>query len=340
VVECDPVALSPAPERLVELLQRIPLVVALSSQANETTVVADLVLPTPSGPERWGLTANAPLVPHTVCALQQPTVPRRGDTRHPGEVFLELAARLPGATADAFPWDDWTDYLRATTEGIYEARRGVVFGPEIEESWVRLMQGAGMWAPSYRSATQLWRQMQELGGWWDAEGYAGGWRRALRTPSGRFDLTSRPERVDAGPAAADSLAVNSDYPLRLYPFEVLAVAPGRFVDMPLLKTLSGPHFDGPMDGWVELHPDTAGELGLVDGQRVRVESAEGAIEARLRIFEGLYPGVAAMPLGFGRTVGRWAAGWGANPLRLIGPHQDPTTGDLCLYETAVQVVPR
>jgi len=247
-------------------------------------------------------------------------------------VILELSRMVGDPVAAAMPWDGYMACLRTSVNGLYAAQRGDLFGPEIEEAWTRLMQGAGMWSPTYGSSEELWDQLQEDGGWWDPVTYTGEWRRFLRNASGRFDLTRGPERVETDTEAADE-----EFPLLLYPFEVLSMAPGEFVDTPFLKTLSGPHFDAPVEGWVEIHPQVAEELGVEDGDRVRVESSEGAVEVRLRLFEGMQPSIAAMPLGFGRTMGRWAGGWGANPLSLIEPRQDPTTGDLYEYATRVRI---
>ncbi len=329
VVDCDPVALSAAPARMVEVLGSIPLVVVLTAHANETTTYADLVLPAPSSLERWDMVANPPLTPYTVCGLRRPVLDPRGDTRHPGDVLLGLAGDLGDPTAAIARWDGYEGCLRSSVDGLYEARRGDVFGIELDASYTRLMQSAGLWTPAYRTAAQLWAQMQERGGWWDPTPLAGEQRRMLQTPSGRFDIAPRDK-----PSAVAS-AHDDDYPLLLFPFEMLAVAHGRFNDAPCLKSLSGPHFDGPMRGWVELNPETAAELGLDEGEQVMVESEFGVAEARVRLYEGLEPEMAAMPLGMGRTVGRWSSNWGANVLALVGaPQGDGSRGQ---YSTFVRV---
>ncbi len=312
VVDCDPVALSPAPDQMIAALGRIPLVVVLTAHANETTAYADLVLPAPSSLERWDMVANPPLTPYTVCGLRRPVLDKRDDTRHPGDVLIGLAGGLGDPTAAVAQWDGYEGCLRASVEGLFEARRGDVFGIELDASYTRLMQSAGLWTPSYRTSGQLWTQMQERGGWWDPTPLTGEQRRMLQTPSGKFDIVPRYK------PAALAIALDEEYPLLLFPFEVLALAHGRFNDTPFIRSLSGPHFDGPMQAWVELNPETAEESGLHDGERVVVESEFGEVAARLRVYEGLEQGMAAMPLGMGRTAGRWSGGWGVNALALVG----------------------
>jgi len=329
VIDCDPVALSPAPDQMIAALDRIPLVVVLTAHPNETTAHADLVLPSPSVLERWDMVANPPLTPYTVCGLRRPVLEQRGDTRHPGDVLIGLAGNLGDPTAAVAPWDSYEGCLRASVDGLFEARRGDVFGIELDASYTRLMQSAGLWTPSYRTSGQLWTQMQERGGWWDPTPLTGEQRRMLQTPSGKFEIMPRDK------PSAMVVALDDDYPLLLFPFEVLAVAHGRFNDTPFLRSLSGPHFDGPMHAWVELNPETAEELGLHEDERVVVESEFGEVEARLRVYEGLEPGMAAMPLGMGRTAGRWSGNWGVNALTLVGaPRGRDARGQ---YSTPVRV---
>jgi anaerobic selenocysteine-containing dehydrogenase len=55
--------------------------------------------------------------------------------------------------------------------------------------------------------------------------------------------------------------------------------------------------------WVELAPPDAAALGVEEGALVVVESERGAVKARVKVFPGLRPGVAAMPLGPGGSPG-------------------------------------
>lgn len=53
------------------------------------------------------------------------------------------------------------------------------------------------------------------------------------------------------------------------------------------------------DLYVQIHPDKADAIGVVDGGRVRIETAEGAIEARAWIRDGIRPTAVYVPIGWG-----------------------------------------
>jgi anaerobic selenocysteine-containing dehydrogenase len=71
---------------------------------------------------------------------------------------------------------------------------------------------------------------------------------------------------------------------------------------------------------------------------VRVESTQGGVESRARLWPGTPPDVVAIPLGQGHTVGgRWAENRGANPNELIAPLIDRLSGELATQSTRVRV---
>ena len=92
------------------------------------------------------------------------------------------------------------------------------------------------------------------------------------------------------------------------------------------------------NSWVEMHPDMAAELDVERGDLVRVESAQGAIEAPVYVYRGIRPDTVAIPLGQGHTeYGRNARGRGVNPLDLLAASADPGSGALAYAGTAVNV---
>ncbi len=92
------------------------------------------------------------------------------------------------------------------------------------------------------------------------------------------------------------------------------------------------------NSWVEMHPDMAAELGVDRGDVVRVESAQGAIEAPVYVYRGIRPDTVAIPLGQGHTeYGRHARNRGVNPLDLLAGDADPGSGALAYAGTAVTV---
>jgi anaerobic selenocysteine-containing dehydrogenase/Fe-S-cluster-containing dehydrogenase component len=88
--------------------------------------------------------------------------------------------------------------------------------------------------------------------------------------------------------------------------------------------------------WVEVHPDTAGRLGLANGDVVTVTSPHGRVEALAYLYPGVRPDTVAMPIGQGHTAyGRNAKDRGANPLDLLGADATDRSGALAFCSTRV-----
>jgi molybdopterin-containing oxidoreductase family iron-sulfur binding subunit len=67
-----------------------------------------------------------------------------------------------------------------------------------------------------------------------------------------------------------------------------------------------------------MHPDTAAEMGLNEGDVLEVTTASGSVRAPAYLYPGLRRDVVAMPLGQGHTAfGRYAEDRGANVYRLL-----------------------
>ena len=88
--------------------------------------------------------------------------------------------------------------------------------------------------------------------------------------------------------------------------------------------------------WVEVHPETAVRLGVVNGDVVRVTSPHGAVEVPAYVYPGVRRDVVAMPLGQGHTAyGRYAKDRGANPLDLLAAKATDVSGGLAFCSTRV-----
>src|SRR5205823_5266606 len=73
-------------------------------------------------------------------------------------------------------------------------------------------------------------------------------------------------------------------------------------------------------GYVALHPDAAGRLGVGEGDGVRVISPYGRLEAAAHITRDTRADTIAMPLGYGRSPSLHVGGRrGANPAALLPP---------------------
>jgi molybdopterin-containing oxidoreductase family iron-sulfur binding subunit len=98
---------------------------------------------------------------------------------------------------------------------------------------------------------------------------------------------------------------------------------GEGAELPYLQQITGSYVFEHWDSWLEINPATAGQYGVQDADRVWVESPRGRVQVRLRLYEGVRPGVVHLPLGYGREHGSEWGRRGANPFRLIETKPDP-----------------
>jgi len=368
LVGANPVYSSPAGARLREAMERVPLVVALAPFEDETAALADLVLPTHLFLEAWSTSTTPSGTPFSVLGVGQPVVEPLFDTRHPGDLLLELARRTGGATASALPWESYPVYLRHRVEGLVVSGQGSVISGSFEESWVQYLEQRGWRFLEENTVEDFWRGMAREGGWWNPVRPRGDWNRLLATPSGRYELYSQSlaEHLRSlGAASGDgeeaiaegARALGLEAPpdevclphfeppeesgegeLALVPFRPmtgrgeLGVASRMLLEMYGYQVLSG------WETWAEIAPETAHDLDLGDGDRVAIEADAGQIEATVRIAHGAAPGVVHVPLGLGRRETAAAApGIGASPIDLLASARDPVSGALALGGTRVRL---
>jgi anaerobic selenocysteine-containing dehydrogenase len=119
------------------------------------------------------------------------------------------------------------------------------------------------------------------------------------------------------------------------PYRVLTLASGTTPLMPWLLDGLGPR--GAWEPWVEMHPETASELGVGSTRRIRVVSDHGSFTARLHVFEGAQPGLLNVPYGLHSSVGGWGSFEPFNPLSAVGALRDPLSGLPDWYSTRARV---
>jgi anaerobic selenocysteine-containing dehydrogenase len=311
----------------------IDLVVSFSPFMDESTLYADLVLPNHTFLERWtdGTPPGGLGMPST--AIGRPVVAPRFDTKHTGDVLLDLAHLLGGPVADHLPWTDFEELLRFRAEGLFEA-------------------GGSIQANSF---DEFWSEFLEQGVWFGAPYTFSQWEQALSTSSGRFQFRLVGLDQVSGEslgleARDDTLALphyeppyyagdETEYPLHLVPFRVIADAGCRAPNAPLLWEMYGLHLKESWQSWLEINPETAHRLDIHDGNQVWVESPQGRIRLKARLYEGAMPDVISIPFGGGHTAGgRWASQvGGGNVSELVVPQTDPLTGTAAWCSTRVRV---
>ena len=93
---------------------------------------------------------------------------------------------------------------------------------------------------------------------------------------------------------------------------------GRGADKPWLLENPDPVTKITWQSWIEIHPETAAELDIREGEILRLVSASGSLEAPAYLYPGIRRDVVSAPLGYGHTnFGQYATGRGANALDLL-----------------------
>ena len=78
---------------------------------------------------------------------------------------------------------------------------------------------------------------------------------------------------------------------------------------------------------MEINPKTASEYNLSEGDTAELKTPAGRTAVRVHLFEGVMPGLVAMPAGLGRTgFSDYIAGKGASVNSLIPGVTDPGSG--------------
>jgi menaquinone reductase, molybdopterin-binding-like subunit len=106
----NPVFASPAAWKVRETLSQIPYIVSFGNFIDETSVMADLILPDHSFLESWVHSAPESGAKQTVSASAPPVMRPLHDTRSTPDVLLEVARRLK--TPLNFPWQKFEDLVK------------------------------------------------------------------------------------------------------------------------------------------------------------------------------------------------------------------------------------
>lgn len=301
----NPVYSAPAFLKIKERLPKAAFKVVFAQYRDETANAADLVLPVDSALEDWGTHVAPYQTEFLELSLQQPLMERlyADGTRSSGDVLLELLKRKRPQEYKGFA--DYYAYLRAALV----ANRAAFEGPAGDEE-------------------QFWTESLSRG--------------VLRVKAAEKHAPAH-AAANAAPAleievAAPAAAAGADYPFVLAPAVRAGLRDGRHANLPWLQETPDTLTTIVWDSWAEVHPATAKRLGIVDGDILEVASANGSIKVQAYIFPGLHPDVIGVPIGQGHeTLGRYADGVGANPLRILDPVFDRRTGELAMYATRVRV---
>lgn len=260
--------------------------------------------------------------------------------------YVQYGPRAVDAPPGVQPeWKFWTDlalamgkpmfgvrgvntFIKATRAAARLARRpGLAFGPH----WInRIIVLTGR--------RLRWRDiLAHPHGWVYAEKEYGQFAKHLLTDDKKVHLA--PEEFVA--AARDLLTSPHPQAPAGFPYQ-LCNKRSRHSMNSWLNELPGLHPRNRTNE-LEVHPKDAADLGISDGDRVRVRSAYGSVETTVRRSDALREGVLLMAHGWGSRIfdpmgGAPPESYGANRNLLVGgEHVDPLSGTPAMFSTYVAV---
>ncbi len=290
----NPVFTAPDVLQLKSGLANVGFKVALSMFPDETTLMADLVLPINSAMEDWGTHVAAYQPDGAVMGFQQPLMePLNKETRGFGDIMLSL---LKMRSKDYAKFEDYYSYLQTSLLNMPSSI--VASNGSKEETWNGILQNG-----------------------------------IIKTQGVTKPLTPKLVDMRYKPSAG-----NSEYPMHLVPTAKMGMWDGRHANIPWIQEAPDQIAKVVWGSWAELHPKKAAELGVKNGDYIRVTSASGSVEAQVYVHKGIHPDAVAVPIGQGHEdFGRYAKGRGVNPLKILNPLMEKRTGELATYATRVKV---
>ncbi|MFC2057233.1 molybdopterin-dependent oxidoreductase [Chloroflexota bacterium] len=282
----NPVLTLPDSERIKEAMLKLDFMVVMDLFMTETAQLADIVLPACSFLERSGVGyvyGVTTCIPYAL--LRKKVIDPIGESWPDWKFWTEIGRRM--GYEDFFPWE--------TEEEVIDF----------------FLKTSGL------TREQLEKEHPE-GAYYAEKKYQQG---KYKTPSGKIEIYSETLRENG----YDPL------PVHVEPSQSLLSTPELAEKFPLIMSTGAriPQYthtqlrnvsvlwkEAP-EPLAEIHPDTAGKYGIVDGDMMTVETPKGQITLKANTTKDLAPGVVSIPHG-------WAEA-NVNSLTQLEP-RDPVTG--------------
>lgn len=267
VAGSNPVLTFPNSQKTQQALSKLDFLVVMDLFMTETARLADMVLPAVTFLERIELCEYAGGLASRLVLLDK-VLPEQGEGWSDWKFWTELGRRM--GYEEHFPWitpEEIIDYqlgpLGATVETLRKEPNGIVY------------------------SRRQYRKYEKSG---------------FNTPSGKVEIYSEKLREfgydplpiydepSESPVSQPGLA--KEYPFVLTTgARILEYTHSRFRDIESLrKRVPEP--------WVEIHEDAARELGIENGEVVKVESPRGSIRVKAKLSRDIHPKVLEIPHGW------------------------------------------
>tara|TARA_B100001750_G_scaffold59693_1_gene47371 strand:- start:907 stop:2751 length:1845 start_codon:yes stop_codon:yes gene_type:complete len=249
-------------------------VVSFSPFIDDTSAMADLILPDRVSLEDWGDDISEPGPGYQVVGLQQPVVNPLFDLDPLSfpDVLLTMAQEL-GKESD-LPWANFKAMLREGSDTLFNLNRG-----SIEAA----------------TADEFWNNMLRRGGWWDELRHG---PTTVKPADGLLRTIAR--KAESPEFNGIGMGADSFY---LVPFAHNTLLDGYNGHLPWLQSAPDPLSTVTWQTWVELNDSTADRLGVKEGDILRIESSKDSIRAVAYPTPAVPPDTVNVPFGQGRRHG-------------------------------------
>jgi anaerobic selenocysteine-containing dehydrogenase len=299
--DVNPVFGSPKAWKVRDTLAAIPFIASFGSFVDDTSVLADLILPDHSFLESWvdSMPESGAMV--AVAGVAGPAMKPLYLTRSTPDVLIEIAGKLKSPVA--LPWKSYDEMLKTSF--------GDKWAEAQKQGWSEQSSVVSRQSPVVgRQSSVASRQPPVV----SPQSAAGKWVEP------RFEGDAK------------------DYPFHFLPYASQAFLDGSAAHLPWLQEMPDPLTSAMWSSWVEINPQTAERLQIAQGDLVDVTSPQGVVRAPAMIFPGLAPDVIAMPVGQGHeTFTRYASRRGVNPIAILAAATEAETGSLAWAATRVKI---
>ncbi len=315
---------SPGQDDLRKAISDIPMVISFSPFIDETSELADLIIPDHDDLEKLDAFSST-VTGAPVISTQQPVVKPFYSTVHTGDVIVSLIADLK--LSKNWSCKKYEDYLQSYLKPVYKHGKGMLMNQQKPTGLEKSLHQAGWQMASYSSFDEFWQQMLKHGGWWDPFPQTSKYKPAVSLTVDHLTANGRGDQPGKN-ARGNSLKLNIFH--RNFDYR------GNMLRNPVLTEQFGMDKDVYYETWIEINPATAKRLSVGDRTKVKVKTGKGAFEAFVIYNPAVVPANIDVPFGLGHTASKKV--YGVNPMQYSDAVFDEETGKPSLSETEVKIV--